>query len=117
MFSDIAKQQQHFGIYYNDKPRHLTPTEKLFYIQAFREEAGEYLEASSLEDEYDALLDLLIFAGGCLLRHGFSPSGIEEVVAANLKKKLGPIKDKREEFQLDLFKPEDWKAPDLSRFL
>ena len=117
LFTLVAKQQEHFGIRYNGKPRHLSNKEKLFYCNAFNEEVTEYFEAKTLEDEYDALIDLLIFAGGALLRHGFSPAGIEEVVNANMKKELGPIQGKREEFELDLKKPEGWQAPDLSRYL
>ena len=117
LFNLVAKQQEHFGIRYHGKPRHLSNKEKNFYIEAFNEELYEYNAAETLEDEYDALIDLLIFASGALLRHGFSPAGIEEVVKANMKKELGPIKNKREEFELDLRKPEGWQAPDLSRHL
>jgi predicted HAD superfamily Cof-like phosphohydrolase len=117
LFRLVAKQQEHFGIRYHGKPRYLSNKEKLFYYNAFNEEAEEYFQAMTIADEYDALIDLLIFASGALLRHGFSPAGIEEVVNANMKKQLGPIKNKREEFELDLVKPEGWQAPDLSRYL
>jgi len=117
MYEEVLKQHEHFGLRYTGKPRHLDETEKAFYVGALIEEVAEYNLAETLEDEYDGLLDILVFALGALLRQGLSPEGIKEVVRANMSKELGPIIGKREEFQLDLFKPEGWQAPNLKSFL
>jgi predicted HAD superfamily Cof-like phosphohydrolase len=117
MFKQIKKQHAHFNILYTGKPRHLSPEEKTFYHKAILEEAQEYEDAKSLEDEFDALLDILVFTAGAILRHGFKgEAGIKEVVTANMEKIVGPL-DKRGGFKLDLQKPVGWKPPNLSQFL
>ena len=116
MINLIKAQHKHFNILYTGKPRHLTKEEKVFYHAAFVEEALEYLEAETLEDEYDAILDLMVFTMGAMLRHGFKPEGLVAVVEANLKKTVGPQK-KRGGFELDLVKPEGWTPPNLKAYL
>lgn len=76
----------------------------------------EYLMADNPLEEYDALLDILVFTLGTLERHGFPLDGIEEVIAANMQKVIGP-NARRGGFELDLKKPEGWKAPDLSKYI
>jgi len=117
MYEEVKKQHKHFGLLYSGPARSLDIDEKYFYLDAMREEIEEYEASVDLEDEYDALLDLMVFAIGAMLRHGFSPDGIKEVVRANMQKELGPIDGKRQEFELDLRKPSGWTAPDLKKFL
>ena len=117
IYKQVKLQHEHFGLKYTGKPRHLSFEEKAFYIEALKEEVSEYEEATGLEDEYDALLDLMVFTVGAMLRHGFPESGIKEVVASNMKKILGPNKNKRNDFELDLIKPRGWKAPNLTRYV
>jgi predicted HAD superfamily Cof-like phosphohydrolase len=116
LYAAVKKQHKHFNLLYEGPPKHLIHEEKVFYHACLIEEANEYEEAETLEDEFDALLDLTVFTLGAMQRHGFDPDGIMEVVKANMKKQIGP-NTKRGSFQLDLFKPEGWKAPDLSAFL
>lgn len=116
IYQAVKKQHKHFGLSYDGKARHLHFKEKKFYNACFIEEADEYFDAETLEDEFDALLDLLVFNLGAMQRHGFDPDGIMEVVKANMNKELGP-NTKRGSFQLDLFKPVGWKAPNLKAFL
>lgn len=116
MINLIKAQHKHFGILYEGKPRHISKEEKTFYHAAFVEEALEYLEADTLEEEYDAILDLLVFTMGAMLRHGFKPEGLVEVVQANLQKEIGP-QTKRGGFELDLIKPEGWNPPNLKAYL
>lgn len=112
----VKSQHNHFGILYQGIPRHLTQEEKMFYIAALKEEVNEYFEAMSMENEYDALLDVIVFAVGALLRHGYPVEGIQEVIAANMKKQIGTNK-KRHDFQLDLIKPKNWQPPNLVKYL
>lgn len=116
VYQAVKKQHKHFGLSYEGKARHLDPREKEFYSDCFFEESREYIMAETLEDEFDALLDLMVFNLGAMQRHGFDPDGIMEVVKANMKKELGP-NTKRGSFQLDLFKPKGWTAPNLKAFL
>jgi predicted HAD superfamily Cof-like phosphohydrolase len=109
----VKDQHRLFGIQYEGGPRNLELDEKRFRFACFIEEATEYLLADDLEDEYDALLDLLVFVIGTLERQGLPMDGFREVVLANMKKELGP-NGKRGGFELDLRKPEGWESPDLS---
>lgn len=113
----VKLQHRKFGLTYTGKPRHLNTAEKDFYIEALNEEIEEYKNAIDLEEEYDSLLDLLVFTLGAMQRHGFKIEGLQKVVEANMKKELGPIENKRNDFQLDLRKPEGWEHPNLKEFL
>lgn len=112
----VKSQHEHFNTLYLGQPRHLTPEEKQFYVNCFLEEVQEYEVSQNLVDEYDGLLDLLVFVTGALLRHGFPIEGIQEVIRANKDKILGPTQ-KRNDFSLDLQKPPGWKAPNLEKYL
>lgn len=112
----VKCQHAHFGIEYNGPPRHLPVDEKRFRVVCMVEEAMEYLSATSLEDEYDALLDLLVFTLGTMERAGLPLDGIVAVIRANMEKTLGP-NTKRGSFELDLKKPEGWTPPDLQEVL
>lgn len=111
----VKEQHRLFGINYDGEPRELSLEEKRFRFACFSEEALEYLLAETLEDEYDALLDLLVFVFGTMERQGLPIDGFLEVVQANMKKELGP-NGKRGGFELDLRKPEGWQPPDLTKW-
>ena len=92
---------------------HLTKEEKEFRSVAMLEELNEYIAADTLVDQYDALLDLIVFAVGTLERHGFPLlAGFEKVMEANMAKELGQNGEKRGGFKRDLVKPEGWTAPE-----
>lgn len=111
----VREQHRKFGIAYEGEPRLLSLEEKRFRFACFSEESLEYLLAESLEEEYDALLDLLVFVVGTLERQGLPMDGVVDVILANMQKELGP-NGKRGGFELDLRKPEGWLAPDLTRW-
>lgn len=105
----IRKMHQHFNIL--NVP--FTPEEKQFRIAAMKEELQEYIDANTVHDELDALLDLIIFAIGTIDRQGLSPIAVEcfnRIMHANMQKRVG-TNQKRGSFQLDLVKPEGWTAP------
>lgn len=115
----VAKMHDKFGIDYNGPPRVLCPDEKGWRVAAMREEIDEYEEATTLVDEYDALLDLLVFAIGCLDKQGLPITvGFKSVMDANLRKELAPegLKDQsiqRSRFKVcDLRKPPGWTGPE-----
>lgn len=90
--------------------------EKEFRITAMQEELDEYRDANNLEDELDALVDLVVFALGTAERQGILEVFIEafnRVMFANMQKELGG-NAKRGNFQIDLVKPEGWQSPVLS---
>ena len=93
-----------------------TDEEKDFRIIAMQEELDEYIDAETKEDELDALLDLVIFAIGTAERQGMLDvfeEGYKRVMHANCLKQVGK-NAKRNNFSVDLIKPQGWQAPDLS---
>ncbi|MFN9301360.1 MAG: nucleoside triphosphate pyrophosphohydrolase family protein [Candidatus Kapaibacterium sp.] len=107
-----------FGINYEGPPRHLTPEEKEFRIVCLSEELTEYQEAITLEDELDALIDLIVFSLGTLERHGFAFTlPFMEVMNANLQKKLAESSsESKRGFEIDLVKPKGWLAPNMKPY-
>ena len=113
----IKLQHQHFGIAYDGPSRHLPPEEENFRLAAMMEELSEFILAKSLEDKYDALIDLIVFASGTLERMGLPiEPALLEVAMSNMKKKLGP-NTKRGSFSIDLIKPEEWEPANVAQFI
>jgi predicted HAD superfamily Cof-like phosphohydrolase len=67
----------------------------------------------SLEEQFDALIDLSVFTMGTAERQGFPfEVGFSRVIHKNLDKELGATKH-RGGFSRDLVKPEGWTPPVL----
>ena len=111
---DLVKaMHEKFGLENTKGVLHLTKEEKEFRSAAMLEELNEYIAADTLVDQYDALLDLIVFAVGTLERHGFPLlAGFEKVMEANMAKEVGQNGEKRGGFKRDLVKPEGWTAPE-----
>ena len=116
--STITKAYEKYGLAYDGPPRHLSYEEKAYRIACLQEEINEFAEAETLVDQYDAVLDLIVFAVGTLYRMGMPlQEGFDAVMACNLQKEPGnnPHKsDKaRAEYKgVDLVKPSGWQGPE-----
>jgi predicted HAD superfamily Cof-like phosphohydrolase len=109
----VKNMHRKFGLENASGPTQLTTEEKQFRIAALREEIQEYEDADNLVKQYDALLDLLVFAVGTLERQGLPLlKGFEAVMEANMAKELGQNGSKRGGFKRDLVKPEGWTGPE-----
>lgn len=109
----VKAMHQKFDLANEVGPTHLQQDEKEFRIAAMQEELTEYKDATTLVDQYDALLDLIVFAVGSLERHGFPLlAGFEIVMRANCAKEVGQNGSKRGGFKRDLVKPIGWTAPE-----
>jgi len=115
LFSQVEAMHAKFGIKYTGAPRALSVEERVFRETCLAEELAEYHEAKTLEDEFDALLDLLVFTLGTIQRQGFPlEPGFNRVMAANMQKELATTASaSKRNFQIDLVKPIGWTAPDL----
>ena len=117
----VTQMHENMGLGYDGPPRHLGEDESVFRITALQEELDEYMEASTLVEKYDALLDMLVFLLGTMHRHGFAYNlGFQEVMRCNMSKEVGPQPDgKRGGFKRDLVKPKGWVGPEeaLNRIL
>lgn len=108
----IAKMHEKFDMAYDGPPRHLSKEEREFRTVAMKEELAEYESAKTLEEQYDALLDLLVFTVGTLYRQGLPVlRGYEAVMRCNMDKRVGSHA-KRNHFKQDLVKPEGWIGPE-----
>jgi predicted HAD superfamily Cof-like phosphohydrolase len=114
-FKLVQKMHKKFGLQSHEVQ--FSPDEMNFRITAMIEEINEYKDSLTHEDWLDALIDLEVFTLGTIDRMGYGPiyeEAFRRVMEANLKKQLGSNGEKRNNFQLDLIKPEGWKAPDHS---
>ena len=121
MLNKIKEMHRYFKIDSENVPHRLPRSEKAFRYRAMNEEIYEYAEAETLEDELDALVDVVVFALGTAERQGMIhifEEAFNRVIEANMMKTVGPNKNKdRGEFHIDLQKPIDWKAPNFDDLL
>jgi hypothetical protein len=110
----VKKMHEKFGLQNDNPAGHLSEEEKKFRIVAMREELTEYEYSTELVDEYDALIDLLVFTVGTFERHGFPlQQGFEIVMQKNMQKELAGSSEKSKRgFSRDLVKPSGWTAPE-----
>ena len=113
---NIEEFHEKFNLEYRDYPRPLDPDEKDFRLVCLREEVDEYASAQNLEDELDALVDLIYFALGTSYRHGFDfAAAWKRVHTANMAKERAKTASRsKRHFDLDVIKPAGWVAPDLT---
>ncbi len=99
-------------------PSPLEHDEKNYRVSAMLEEISEYMAARTRDEELDALIDLVVFALGTAVRHGFNrwDEAFERVMEANDKKIPGKS-GKRGGWEMDLIKPDGWEPPDLREFV
>jgi predicted HAD superfamily Cof-like phosphohydrolase len=114
----IKEMHTKFGIAYDGPPRSLDLAEKNFRVAALFEELEEFAQDDTLVGQYDALLDLMVFALGTMERMGYPLSeGFSTVMACNLAKEVGNNPNKsnpgRGQYKgVDLVKPEGWTGPE-----
>lgn len=118
MFELIKEMHTAFGVKYNGLPRQMPKDEFEFRIKAFYEEINEYIAAyheGDIEGQFDALIDLIVFAMGAAEKQGFDfPEGFNRVMEANLQKELvTSAEQSKRGHKEDLIKPEGWRAPYL----
>jgi len=99
-------------------PTRLDPERKKWAFGALSEELAEFMDAETLEDEADALIDLSYFALGRLVEMGIVPGIVfEEVHDANMMKKRGELSKRPHSKGFDAIKPDGWTPPDLEPYL
>ena len=90
--------------------------EKEFRYQCLLEEVNEFKDATTREDELDALVDIAVFLFGTVDRMAFDDVFYRaycRVMKSNLDKRVGS-NAKRGSYKKDLVKPEGWQAADLT---
>ena len=85
---------------------------------ALLEEVKELEDASTIEDEVDALVDVIYFAAGRLYEMGVDGAAhFAEVHRANMGKVRGELSKRPNSLGYDAIKPEGWTSPDHTRVL
>ncbi len=108
---DVANLYNKLGLPMSKEPIGLNSEEKRQRIVMMQEELNEYHEATYPVDEYDALIDLLVFTVGTLVQSKYPlQEGWDAVMTANLQKQAGKTKRGHDN---DLAKPEGWVGPEL----
>jgi predicted HAD superfamily Cof-like phosphohydrolase len=116
-FQDVKDFHEKFGLEYCGRPRHLPVDTMEFRLKFLGEELQEYALSVTLEDQLDALVDLVYVALGTAYLHGFDfDEAWCRVHAANMKKvRAAPDgSDSKRGSSHDVVKPPGWQPPDLS---
>lgn len=117
LMGQVVAMHDHFGLFTKFQPWHLPPEEKEFRIKCLREEIQEFEDATTLADQLDALVDLVVFALGTADRAGMAQvfeEAFARVMLANMQKKVAKsASDSKRGFKADLVKPAGWAAPNL----
>lgn len=96
-------------------PLALSGDAKRHRLNFLHEEVAEFDRAETLEDQADALIDLVYFALGALHHMGVPAGPVwDEVHARNMQKRLGTVAKRALPGMKDAVKPEGWTAPDHS---
>jgi len=116
MFRRVELMHEHFNFCYHGTPRELPHADSAFRRDAMYEEIGEYCQAvedCDLGGQFDALIDLIVFALGAGVQHGFDmEEGFKRVMTANMQKKLVErIEESKRGHLYDLKKPPGWREP------
>ena len=113
---DIEAFHIKYQLQYKDRPRFLPEELSGFRSRFIEEELDEYILATTLEDKFDALIDLVYVALGTAYLHGFDfEEGWRRVHNANMKKVRAERQDESKRgTAFDVVKPEGWQPPDLS---
>lgn len=110
-FEDVKAFQLAFGYPVGASPQSLSGEEKARRIAWMREELAELADAEAVEDQADAIVDLLYFAFGCLVEMGVPPSGVWAAVHKANMAKLRPDGVRRTAIG-KVMKPDDWTGPE-----
>lgn len=119
IFEMAAEFNRHVrGVERPDAPRMLSPELLERFAEAAHEELGELWEANTVEDQADALLDLMYFTAGRLHDMGVDGAAcLGAIHAANMKKVRGSKASRPGWTGHDAVKPDGWQAPDLRPLL
>lgn len=106
-------QDSVLGLPRPDRPQMLGTDRLTYTCDHVNEELQELLEARTIEDQADALLDITYVALGRLLEMGVPVTSWDEVQRANMQRR-GVGRTARSEY--DAIKPDGWTPPDLHMY-
>jgi hypothetical protein len=93
-------------------PSRLNSERKSWTVLALMEETKEFQESNTLEDEVDALIDLIYFAAGRMQEMGVDGArAFQAVHDANMRKCRGSLSKRPGSKGHDAIKPPGWVGP------
>jgi Uncharacterized protein conserved in bacteria len=110
-YADVKAFQIAFGGHVAARPRMLERLKKQRRIAWMREEIEELATAETVEEQADAVIDLVYFAMGCLVEMGVPPSGVWSAVHKANMAKLWPD-GVHTNSTGKVVKPAGWNGPD-----
>ena len=116
VFADIKAFHEKFGLAYDGPPRKLEAELLSFRMKFIEEEFHELVEATTLDHQLDACIDLIyVILGYCYLRGWDAAEAWRRVQAANMAKvRAEKPSDSKRGTTFDVVKPVGWTAPNLS---
>lgn len=106
------------GLPIPEEPTRLTSPRKVYAVGHLTEELEEFARSHKIEDEVDALIDLVYVALGRLIEMGVCPgAAFEEVHQANMQKQRGQVSKRPNSLGYDAVKPDGWTGPDIEKML
>jgi len=96
-----------------DEPTSLFGGRLSYAVGHLREEVDELVRAESIEDQVDALVDLIYVAAGRIIEIGVDPTAhFLEVHRANMRRVRGQKSTRPDSLGFDAVKPPGWRGPD-----
>lgn len=111
-YRDVRAFHTAFNAPHPQTPVMIEPERAAARADWMREEIDEFLEAATLTDQADAMIDLLYFALGTMVEMGVPPQELFDIVQKANMTKLWP--DGKPHYREDgkVIKPVGWQAPE-----
>jgi predicted HAD superfamily Cof-like phosphohydrolase len=111
-WSMVREFQERFGHPVGKMPDLLSRSRSEARYRWMLEELDEFLQAETLYEQSDAMIDLIYFALGTLVEMGVKPSKLFEIVHDANMRKLWPDSRPRFDGSGKTIKPHDWRGPE-----
>lgn len=112
-FKDVRAFHKAFNHPVSDKPVLIAPERAKARHAWLQEELDEFIEAQTIADQADAMIDTIYFAVGTLVEMGISaPQELFDIVQNANMAKLWPDGKPRYNEMNKVIKPEGWEDPE-----
>jgi len=108
---DVYEFHRKFGAPYRETPRPLPAERGRLRVLWMREEIDEFVEAETIEDQADAMIDLMYFALGTLVEMGVRPQALFDIVHNANMQKLWQDGTVHRNADGKTLKPPEWRDP------
>lgn len=111
-WQQVREWHKAFDVPAPDAPEMLPLDQVERRIQWIQEELQEFVESQTLEDQADAMVDVIYFALGALVEMGVDPGELFEIVhRANMSKLWEDGKPRYRQADGKVIKPAHWQDP------